>query len=391
MSDRVAVFMGTRPEAIKMAPVVRALADHAQLEPVVVSTGQHREMLAQVVDLFDLQVDHELEVMTPGQTLASLSARLITRIDAFLDQNAPDLALVQGDTTTVLMAALACFYRGIPVGHVEAGLRTGDIRSPFPEEANRRLVTPLAELHFAPTMWSARQLLAEGVPKDRVQVTGNTVIDALSLERTRQQDPNIAASVDAELEQYLGAGWRGRSYVLVTGHRRENFGERFEAICTALCALSDRFPECDFVYPVHLNPRVKEPVERRLGGAHNIKLLPPLSYRPFVGLMSHARLVLTDSGGVQEEAPGLGKPVLVMRDTTERPEGVAAGTVRLVGADTQAIVHGVSELLRDETAYRRMAEAVNPYGDGQAAPRVAAAVASFLAQREQTTAARRAA
>lgn len=390
MAAKIAIFMGTRPEAIKMAPVVRAVGETPGLEPIVVSTGQHREMLAQVVEVFQIPIDHDLDVMAPDQTLASLSARLLQRIDAFLVEHSPDMALVQGDTTTVLMASLACFYRNIPVGHVEAGLRTGHMRSPFPEEANRKLVTPLANLHFAPTEVSAENLYSEGVARDTVLVTGNTVIDALELESRAQRNAGVAAEIDATLAQQLGADWRTQPYVLVTGHRRENFGRGFEEICSALKTLAQAHPKVRFIYPVHLNPRVREPVTQSLGDHANIHLLQPMSYRPFVALMRHAKLVLTDSGGIQEEAPGLGKPVLVMRDTTERPEGVSAGTVRLVGAHADSIVAGVTELLEDDIAYRRMAEAHNPYGDGRAAQRIADAVAQHLSVAVEPAAAVRA-
>lgn len=378
MPHRVAVFIGTRPEAIKMAPVVRALERAADLEPVVVSTGQHREMLQQVIDVFGLPVHHDLDVMVPDQRLAGLSARLIEAVDGFLRAERPDFALVQGDTSTVLMAALACFYGHVPFGHVEAGLRTGDLQSPFPEEANRRLVTPLAALHFAPTEWAATNLRDEGVRESAIAVTGNTVVDALRLEIARQDEPEVRLQVDEHVGAVLGEGWRERPYVLITGHRRENFGRGVEQICAALHGLATRFPGHAFVYPVHLNPRVRGPVEERLSGLANVYLTPPAPYRPFVALMRHARVLLTDSGGVQEEAPGLGVPVLVMRDTTERPEGVAAGTLRLVGADAARITEGVARLLEDEAAHRAMSEAENPYGDGHAAGRIVDAVRTFL-------------
>ncbi|MFA9478938.1 non-hydrolyzing UDP-N-acetylglucosamine 2-epimerase [Phycisphaerales bacterium AB-hyl4] len=367
---KIAVFVGTRPEGIKMAPVIAALRQAPDLEPIVVSTGQHREMLQQVVDLFQITVDHDLAVMQPNQTLASLTARLMTRIDELLDRIEPDMALVQGDTTTVLVASLACFYRRIPIGHVEAGLRTGNIWSPFPEEVNRRLASPLVTLHFPPTEFGRANLLKEGVADKQIRVTGNTVIDALQMEVQRQQDPQIKAKIDQALAEEVGRDWDQVPYVLVTGHRRENFGQGFEQICDALADLADRFPDHRFIYPVHLNPQVQAPVQARLGDRRNIKLITPRDYRTFVALMSRCRLVLTDSGGVQEEAPGLGKPVLVMRDTTERPEGVEAGTVQLVGADRARIVEAASELLTDRASYDAMAEAVNPYGDGQAAERI---------------------
>jgi len=368
---RVAVFIGTRPEAIKMAPVIKAVERTPGLELVVVSTGQHREMLGQVVDLFELPVHHTLDVMQPDQTLAGLSARLLTAIDRVLDSIRPDVALVQGDTTTVLMAALACYYRRVPVGHVEAGLRTGNVWSPFPEEANRRLASPLVSLHFAPTTGAAENLRREGVDPETIVVTGNTVIDALFLEVDRQNRPDVAGAIGTRLDAVAGPVWRDRPYVLVTGHRRENFGGGFEQICEALATLSARFPDHAFVYPVHLNPNVQKPVYERLGDRPNVILVPPQPYSEFVALMRASRLILTDSGGVQEEAPSLGKPVLVMRDTTERPEAVAAGTVELVGTDAERIVDRVSTLLTDEDSYRRMSEAINPYGDGLAAGRIA--------------------
>lgn len=378
MARKIAVFMGTRPEAIKMAPVIKALEAHPTLEPIVVSTGQHKEMLAQVVDLFDLKVDHDLEVMQPNQTLASLTARLMTRIDALLTETKPDFALVQGDTTTVLVAALACFYHKIPIGHVEAGLRTGNIWSPFPEEANRKLASPLVTLHFPPTAFGKNNLLDEKIDPDTITVTGNTVIDALQIEAARQQEPAIQKQIDDTLNAELGEGWRDTPYVLITGHRRENFGGGFDAICDALASLANKFPDHNFIYPVHLNPNVQKPVYEKLGGYSNIKLVPPKDYRLFVALMNGSTVVLTDSGGVQEEAPGLGKPVLVMRDTTERPEGVDAGTVKLIGANAGPIIEHVSELLTNEQAYQAMSDANNPYGDGQASGRICDAIQAYL-------------
>jgi UDP-N-acetylglucosamine 2-epimerase (non-hydrolysing) len=371
---KIAVFFGTRPEAIKMAPVIAALAADDALEPVVVSTGQHREMIDQVISLFGIRVDAELSVMEPNQSLAGLTARLVERIDRVLSEIEPAMTLVQGDTATVLAAALASFYRRIPIGHVEAGLRTGDIFSPFPEEANRRMTTPLVRLHFAPTETARQALLGEGVPADRVFVTGNTVIDALLAEVRRQQAPAVRDELYARLDAQIGLDWRGRPLVLVTGHRRENFGGGFEQICAALDELARRMPELAIVYPVHLNPRVKDVVHARLGARANIRLIPPQPYAEFVALAAASRMILTDSGGVQEEAPSLGKPVLVMRDTTERPEGVAAGAVRLVGPRADRIVEESLRLLRDDAAYRQMAVATNPYGDGQAAGRIVAAV-----------------
>lgn len=369
-TQKIAIFIGTRPEAIKMAPVIKALEQADGLEPVVISTGQHREMLQQVIDLFGIPVHRKLDVMQPNQTLAGLSARLLTAIDQALDEITPHMALVQGDTTTVLMASLACFYRRIPIGHVEAGLRTGNIWSPFPEEVNRKLSSPLMQVHFAPTQGSADNLLREGVDPATIHITGNTVIDALFMEVERQKQPAVQAEIRGRLDALLGTAWHDTPYVLITGHRRENFGGGFDQICDALATLADRFPDHLFIYPVHLNPNVQKPVYERLGTKPNIQLLPPQPYSEFVALMNGSRVILTDSGGVQEEAPSLGKPVLVMRDTTERPEAVSAGTVELVGAEAAKIIDRVAALLTDATLYRRMSEAINPYGDGLAASRI---------------------
>jgi UDP-N-acetylglucosamine 2-epimerase (non-hydrolysing) len=371
MSEKtVAIFIGTRPEAIKMAPVIKALVRAEGLRPVVISTGQHREMLQQVIDLFGITVNHSLDVMQPNQTLAGLSARLLTAIDEALDAIKPDMALVQGDTTTVLMASLACFYRRIPIGHVEAGLRTGNIWSPFPEEVNRKLSSSLMAVHFAPTKGSEANLLREGVDPATIHVTGNTVIDALFMEVDRQKQPAVKQEIHGRLDAVLGKAWHEKPFVLITGHRRENFGGGFDEICQALATLADRFSDHLFIYPVHLNPNVQKPVYERLGGRPNIQLVPPQSYSQFVALMHASRLILTDSGGVQEEAPSLGKPVLVMRDTTERPEAVEAGTVELVGAQAERIIERAAALISDGGLYRRMSEAVNPYGDGEASGRI---------------------
>jgi UDP-N-acetylglucosamine 2-epimerase (non-hydrolysing) len=377
----VAVFMGTRPEGIKMAPVVAALRAAGDLDCRVVATGQHREMFQQVADRFGFAIDTDLAVMRPQQTLAGLTARLMEGIDGYLERGHPDLALVQGDTTTVLVAALACFYRRIPIGHVEAGLRTGDIWSPFPEEVNRRLASPIVSLHFAPTPAARAALLREGVAEEAIEVTGNTVIDALLMEVAKQQQPDVRAGVEASLAELLGADWAERPFVLVTGHRRESFGDGIRQICDAITTLARRYPDHRFVYPVHLNPNVKEHVDRLLGGVTNVRLIAPQGYRNFVALLSRCRLVLTDSGGVQEEAPSLGKPVLVMRDTTERPEGVTAGTARLVGKRADTIVEHTVHLLEDRSAYESMANAVNPYGDGRAAERILARIQRFFADR----------
>ncbi|HSB19556.1 MAG TPA: UDP-N-acetylglucosamine 2-epimerase (non-hydrolyzing) [Anaeromyxobacteraceae bacterium] len=376
----IAVFMGTRPEAIKLAPVVAALRTAPGFRCTVVATGQHKEMFRQVADQFGFSVEADLDVMRPDQTLAGLTARLMEAIDRWLGSAPPDMALVQGDTTTVLVAALACFYRRIPIGHVEAGLRTGNIWSPFPEEVNRRLATPLVALHFAPTESARAALLREGVADATIAVTGNTVIDALRMEvEAQERDPALRQAVDGELSALLGPDWARVPFVLVTGHRRENFGEGIEQICRAIATLARRFPDHRFVYPVHLNPNVHLHVNRLLGGLSNARLIAPQGYRAFVALMSRCRLVLTDSGGVQEEAPSLGKPVLVMRDTTERPEGVEAGTALLTGPKAEAIVEHASRLLTDPRAYRSMATARNPYGDGHAAERVLERIRRYFA------------
>ncbi|WP_395698379.1 non-hydrolyzing UDP-N-acetylglucosamine 2-epimerase [Methylocella sp.] len=367
---KIICIFGTRPEAIKMAPVVEALRREPSLETLVCVTGQHREMLQQVLDLFDLKPDVDLDVMRPNQTLNGLFSRVMTGVDAALERLGADRVLVHGDTTTALAAALAAFHRRVPVGHVEAGLRTYDIAQPWPEEMNRRGVDVVCDLLFAPTALSAENLAGERL-EGRVVVTGNTVIDALKETVARvDADPAARARLDARFA-FLG---KGRRLLLVTGHRRENFGLGFDEVCAALAELSLR-PDLEIVYPVHRNPNVQDPVLSQLSGRDNIHLIEPLSYQPFVELMRRAHVVLTDSGGVQEEAPSLGKPVLVMRDVTERPEAVAAGTVRLVGARRKAIVASVAELWDDAGAYARFARSVNPYGDGAASARIAAALA----------------
>jgi UDP-N-acetylglucosamine 2-epimerase (non-hydrolysing) len=370
---KLAFVFGTRPEAIKLAPVIAAGRADSRYQIEVCVTGQHRQMLDQVLEAFHIQPDVDLNLMRPGQTLTDLTARTLVAVDGWLATARPDLVLVQGDTTTVLAAALAAFYRHVPVGHVEAGLRTGDLRSPFPEEANRVLATRLAALHFAPTEATAANLLAEGVPDDRVFVTGNTVIDALlHVVREVEADPPSIPGLP------LDALPSGQRFVLITGHRRENFGDGFEKICRAIAALAERFPDVVFVYPVHLNPNVREPVNRTLRGRPNLILTEPQGYREFIDLFRRCTFVLTDSGGIQEEAPTLGKPVLVMRDTTERPEGVAVGAVKLVGAEFDGIVNAATELLTDPAVLAAMAGKPNPYGDGNASKRILDASARFL-------------
>lgn len=373
---KVLSVFGTRPEAIKMAPVVQALAGAEDIDARVCVTAQHRQMLDQVLQLFAIRPDYDLDLMEPGQDLTDITARVLTGLRPILAEFAPDLVLVHGDTTTTLATSLAAYYQRIAVGHVEAGLRTGNILSPWPEEVNRKVAGAIASLHFAPTERARQNLLAENVADPAILVTGNTVIDALQ---------QVVARIDgdAELNAALTARFAldpERRLILVTGHRRESFGGGFERICAAIARLAER-TDVQIVYPVHLNPNVKGPVEARLTGLGNVVLIEPQDYLPFVYLMHRASLLLTDSGGVQEEAPSLGKPVLVMRDTTERPEAVAAGTVRLVGTDEELIVSSVSELLDDRAAYETMSYAHNPYGDGAAAQRILDAIRTWGATR----------
>ncbi len=373
---KVLCVFGTRPEAIKMAPLVKRLQAAAGIDCRVCVTAQHRQMLDQVLELFDIRPDHDLNLMRPGQDLYSLTSDILLAVRGVVEAERPDIVLVHGDTTTTFASTLAAFYQRVPVGHVEAGLRTGNLLAPWPEEANRKLTGALARLHFAPTTTSRDNLLREGVAPGQVHVTGNTVIDALLWVRDRlTADPQRSAAF-AQQFALLRADAR---MVLITGHRRENFGDGFERICEAIARLARRYPDVDLVYPVHLNPNVLGPVKRLLAGIGNVHLIAPLDYLPFVYLMTRATVILTDSGGIQEEAPSLGKPVLVMRDTTERPEAVDAGTVRLVGTDVGAIADGVSLLLDDSAAYERMAFAHNPYGDGQACARIETALRVFAA------------
>ncbi|MEH6539863.1 non-hydrolyzing UDP-N-acetylglucosamine 2-epimerase [Halopseudomonas sp.] len=358
---------GTRPEAIKMAPLALQLAADERFDAKVCVTGQHREMLDQVLSLFDLKPDYDLNIMKPGQDLTDVTAGILTGLKPVLAEFKPDIVLVHGDTATTFAASLAAYYQQIPVGHVEAGLRTGNIYSPWPEEGNRKLTGALATLHFAPTETSRQNLLNEGVGEELILVTGNTVIDAL-LDVVAKLE--ASQSLQAQFSQQFNFLQADKKLILVTGHRRESFGGGFERICRALVDTAKAHPEVQVVYPVHLNPNVREPVNRLLQGIENVHLIEPLDYLPFVYLMNRAHLVLTDSGGIQEEAPSLGKPVLVMRDTTERPEAVEAGTVKLVGTDTDMIVKHLNLLLSDETAYAAMSRAHNPYGDGRACSRI---------------------
>ncbi|MCL4503938.1 MAG: UDP-N-acetylglucosamine 2-epimerase (non-hydrolyzing) [Deltaproteobacteria bacterium] len=392
---KVLLIFGTRPEAIKMAPVVLRLKEAGAFQVEVAVTAQHRQMLDQVLDLFGIVPDFDLDLMSPDQDLFDITIRVLDGLKGVLARERPDLVLVHGDTTTTLAAALAAYYCRIPVGHVEAGLRTRDKYRPYPEEVNRRLTGSLADYHFAPTPWARDNLLAEGVSSERIWVTGNTVIDALQF---------IAAQVASEKEAWEnyfvrrhGLALDGRRLILVTGHRRENFGEGFKNICLALRQIVETYPQAHLVYPVHLNPHVQQPVYEILSGAEparggkaggelhcetpgggRLSLLPPLDYAPFVYLMSRSHLVLTDSGGIQEEAPALGKPVLVMREVTERPEGVWAGTVKLVGTSRETILAEVKALLEDPDHYQAMAQAKNPYGDGRASRRIVEILAQQL-------------
>ena len=373
------LVFGTRPEAIKMAPLVKAFEKHPQdFTTLVCVTGQHREMLDQVLHLFDIVPDYDLNIMKQGQDLYDVTARVLVGMRDVLKQAKPDVVLVHGDTTTSTAAALAAFYQQIPVGHIEAGLRTHDIYSPWPEEMNRQITGRIATYHFAPTPLAQENLLKENIPPQHITVTGNTVIDALyAVVEKIQQDQSLSGELTERLQ---AAGYdplrigQGRRLVLITGHRRENFGEGFHNICRAIKTLSEKYPEVDFVYPMHLNPNVRRPIAEVFGQQHgaNLFFIEPLEYLEFVFLMEKSTLVLTDSGGIQEEAPGLGKPVLVMRDTTERPEALAAGTVRLVGTDYDRITGEVSRLLDDKTYYESMSRAVNPYGDGLACGRIVA-------------------
>lgn len=373
------LVFGTRPEAIKMAPLVKAFqAASDSFRTLVCVTGQHREMLDQVLHIFDIRPDYDLNIMKQGQDLYDVTSRVLLGLREVLKEARPDVVLVHGDTTTSTAAALAAFYAQIPVGHVEAGLRTHNIYSPWPEEMNRQLTGRMATWHFAPTPLSRQNLLAENVAESQITVTGNTVIDALYWVVDKiKHDASLAQQLDDELQR---AGYDverlsgGRKLVLITGHRRENFGDGFIHMCTAIKDLTQRYPQVDFVYPMHLNPNVRKPIHEVFGqdlsGLGNMFFIEPLEYLSFVHLMEKSHIVLTDSGGIQEEAPGLGKPVLVMRDTTERPEALTAGTVKLVGTDYDKIVSAVSTLLDDEAAYQAMSRAVNPYGDGKACGRI---------------------
>jgi UDP-N-acetylglucosamine 2-epimerase (non-hydrolysing) len=364
---RILSVFGTRPEAIKMAPIVRLLKRTPGIESRVCVTAQHRQMLDQVLDLFQIEPDYDLDLMRDNQSLAEISASIFTDLDPVLANFKPDWVLAVGDTTTVVTTSLLAFYRRIKFGHVEAGLRTHNKWHPFPEEINRRLATVTADLHFAPTEWSQGNLLREGVDEKTILVTGNPVIDALNFV-TKQEEPREITSLLKRLG-LTSAGLGMKRLILVTAHRRENFGEPLENVCRAIKEIAMR-SDVEIVYPVHLNPNVQEPVNRILKDVRRITLLPPLDYLPLVHLMKHAKLILTDSGGLQEEAPSLGVPVLVLREVTERPEGIQAGALKLVGTETVRIVHEAMRLLDNPSAYVEMAKAANPYGDGHAAERI---------------------
>lgn len=377
---KVMLVFGTRPEAIKMAPLVKELQkDSAAFNTLVCVTGQHRQMLDQVLDIFDIKPDYDLDIMRQGQDLYDVTSRVILGLRDVLKEAEPDIVLVHGDTTTSMAAALAAFYQHIPVGHVEAGLRTHDIYSPWPEELNRQITGRIATYHFAPTKQSQENLLAEGISEDRIFVTGNTVIDALYMVVNRiNNDNNLKSDLKIELQE---AGYdtdrlaHEKKLVLITGHRRENFGDGFISMCRAIKFLTEKYKDVDFVYPMHLNPNVRRPIKEVFGEdldkLENMFFIEPLEYLSFVSLMEKSYIVLTDSGGIQEEAPGLGKPVIVMRDTTERPEALEAGTVKLVGTDYEKIVDNVSMLIENKQYYLGMSRALNPYGDGLASQRVA--------------------
>lgn len=370
---KIVLIFGTRPEAIKMAPVVHALKKIRNAEVKVCVTGQHRQMLDQVLELFDIKADYDLNLMKPGQDLFDVTSGVLLGLRQVFNDWYPDLALVHGDTTTTLAATLGCFYLKIPVAHVEAGLRSGNMFSPWPEEMNRRVTGSMTALHLAPTKSALGNLLNESIDPTTIHVTGNTVIDALNMAVQQLQ----STAKNHEYAEQFSKLNPEKKLILITGHRRENFGRGFEEICSAIAELATR-PDVEIVYPVHLNPNVREPVQRILGELANVHLIEPLDYLPFVYLLERSYLILTDSGGIQEEAPSLGKPVLVLRDTTERPEAVIAGTVKLVGTESKNIVTEANKLLDDKKSYDEMARALNPYGDGKSAMRIAEIVENFL-------------
>ena len=379
---KVLSIFGTRPEAIKMAPLVLALEQDPAFESRVCVTAQHRQMLDQVLELFNITPDHDLDIMQADQDLYDVTSRVLLGVRDVLTREQPDLVLVQGDTTTCFAGALAAFYQHIPVAHLEAGLRTGNIHAPFPEEANRAMTSRIARFHFAPTEVSRQNLLEEKIPEKNIWVTGNSVIDALLWVRKKVASRDDWGNVFGSATEVIQTK---KTYVLITGHRRENFGQGFKDLCTAIATLADNHPEIHFIYPVHLNPNVQQPVYSLLKGRTNIHLIDPLDYAPFVYAMDRAYLILTDSGGVQEEAPSLGKPVLVMRETTERPEAVDAGTVILVGTDKEKIIAETERLLVNAKQYQRMAQLHNPYGDGQTAKKITKILKTSLLSKKRET------
>jgi UDP-N-acetylglucosamine 2-epimerase (non-hydrolysing) len=371
MKKKVLLVFGTRPEAIKMAPLCHAFQAEKELKSIICVTAQHREMLDQVLNIFELTPDVDLNLMKKGQDLFDITSSVMLNMREVLIEHEPDIVLVHGDTTTTMATSLACFYAGVSVGHVEAGLRTHDVSAPFPEEFNRRVASIVTTIHFAPTSLSRQNLINEKVDQANIFVTGNTVIDSLHWVLNKIESSSLVQTrINSVLDKHLSFDWKSYKYVLITGHRRENFGDGFLNICEAISELASKHAEVHFIYPVHLNPNVQKPVNDLLSNFSNVHLIPPLDYEPFVYLLKSCYLVLTDSGGIQEEAPSLGKPVLVMRDVTERPEAVEAGTVKLVGAKKTSIVYHIDKLLTDHDYYETMSQAHNPYGDGKACEKI---------------------
>lgn len=378
MIMKILSVIGTRPEAIKMAPLLSSMMLDSEIKLTICSTGQHRHMLDQVLSLFKISPDIDLNIMLPGQDLFDVTSAVLLGLRRVLLDHSPDLVLVHGDTSTAMTAAMASFYMGVPVGHVEAGLRTNNLRAPFPEEFNRQVISRIAQLHFCPTMLSRKNLINEGVVDDLIHITGNTGIDSLMwVLNAIKNDPNRHKLLSSQLNSLLKFNISDKKIVLITGHRRENFGDGFASICSALKTLALKFPEIYFIYPVHLNPNVRVVVHEVLGGIENIALIPPLEYELFVFLMSHAKIIITDSGGIQEEAPSLGIPVLVTRDVTERPEAIEAGVARLVGSNEVEIIKNVSNLLAQNLMDDGLKGLINPYGDGLASPRILKIIKEF--------------
>ena len=362
MIKKILVVFGTRPEAIKMAPVIKTL--NSEFDVNVCVTSQHREMMDQVLNIFDIEPNYDLNIMKSGQDLYDITSKILIGMKKVLSECAPDIVLVHGDTSTTMAAAISAFYAGIPIGHVEAGLRTNNLKAPFPEEFNRKITSVITDIHFAPTEQAYQNLIKEGVDKDSISITGNTVIDALHLVLTKARENNYPHAL-IEQCKFLEND-TNKQFILITGHRRENFGSGFEQICKGIALAAKNFPDINFIYPVHLNPNVQEPLRRILSSVKNIFLVEPLEYLPFIKLMDKSYFILTDSGGIQEEAPSLGKPVLVMRDETERPEAVDAGTVKLIGTDHKNIFSNIKLLIEDKKVYEKMSKAHNPFGDGTA-------------------------